>query len=77
MAPDWNLLDGGDIPWSCPGGVLSANPIGASGMLRFLQTALQLRGREHQVPDARRARWQAYGGGSQFFAMGVVGVDKP
>ena len=27
-------LDGGDIPWNCSGGVLSSNPIGASGVLR-------------------------------------------
>ncbi len=72
-------MDGGDIPWNCSGGVLSSNPIGASGMLRFLETALQIRGLagEHQVPEARRALGQAYGGGSQFFAMWVVGVDKP
>lgn len=72
-------LDGGDIPWNCSGGVLSSNPIGASGMLRFLETALQVRGQagEHQVPDARLALGQAYGGGSQFFAMWVVGAEKP
>jgi acetyl-CoA C-acetyltransferase len=74
-----SLIDGGDIPWNCSGGVLSSNPIGASGMLRFLETALQIRGLagEHQVPEARRALGQAYGGGSQFFAMWVVGVDRP
>jgi acetyl-CoA C-acetyltransferase len=72
-------MDGGDIPWNCSGGVLSSNPIGASGMLRFLEAALQVRGLAgaHQVPGARRALGQAYGGGSQFFAMWVVGADKP
>jgi acetyl-CoA C-acetyltransferase len=29
------------------------------------------------VPDARLALGHAYGGGSQFFAMWVVGADKP
>ena len=74
-----SMIEGGDIPWNCSGGVLSSNPIGASGMLRFLETALQVRGLagEHQVPDTRRALGQAYGGGSQFFAMWVVGADKP
>ena len=69
----------GDIPWNCSGGVLSSNPIGASGMLRFLEAALQVRGLAgaHQVEDARKALGQAYGGGSQFFAMWVVGSDKP
>ncbi|MHB1582782.1 MAG: thiolase domain-containing protein [Acidimicrobiales bacterium] len=72
-------LDGGDIPWNCSGGVLSSNPIGASGMLRFLEVALQVRGQagEHQVDGVRRALGQAYGGGSQFFAMWVLGTEKP
>jgi acetyl-CoA C-acetyltransferase len=69
----------GDIPWNMSGGVLSSNPIGASGMLRFLEVALQVRGLagEHQVDGARLALGQAYGGGSQFFAMWVVGSEKP
>jgi acetyl-CoA C-acetyltransferase len=72
-------LDGGDIPWNCSGGVLSSNPIGASGMLRFLEVAMQVSGKagEHQVEDVRRALGHAYGGGSQFFAMWVLGADKP
>ena len=71
-------LDGGDIPWNCSGGVLSSNPIGASGMLRFLEAALQVRNMagEHQVEGASRALGHAYGGGSQFFSMWVVGSDK-
>ena len=73
------FMDGGDIPWNCSGGVLSSNPIGASGMIRFLEVALQVRGEagEHQVDGVRRALGQAYGGGSQFFAMWVLAVDKP
>jgi acetyl-CoA C-acetyltransferase len=73
------FIEGGDIPWNCSGGVLSSNPIGASGMLRFLEVALQVRGEagEHQVDDVRRAFGQAYGGGSQFFAMWVLGTEKP
>jgi acetyl-CoA C-acetyltransferase len=72
-------MDGGDIPWNCSGGVLSSNPIGASGMLRFLEAALQVRGEAgaHQVDGVRRALGQAYGGGSQFFAMWVLATDKP
>jgi acetyl-CoA C-acetyltransferase len=72
-------LDGGDIPWNASGGVLSSNPIGASGMLRFLEAAMQVRGQagEHQVDGVRRALGHAYGGGSQFFAMWVLGTDKP
>lgn len=72
-------LDGGDIPWNMSGGVLCTNPIGASGMIRFLESALQVRSMagEHQVPGAKKALGHAYGGGSQFFAMWIVGSDKP
>ena len=69
----------GDLPVNMSGGVLSSNPIGASGMLRFAEAALQVMGEagEHQVQGARRALGHAYGGGSQFFAMWVVGADQP
>jgi len=69
----------GDLPVNMSGGVLSSNPIGASGMIRFAEAALQVRGAagEHQVDGARRALGHAYGGGSQFFAMWVVGADRP
>ncbi len=72
-------LDGGDIPWNCSGGVLSSNPIGASGMLRFLEAAMQVRGQagEHQVENVRTALGHAYGGGSQFFSMWVLNSAKP
>jgi acetyl-CoA C-acetyltransferase len=48
-------------------------------MLRFAEAAMQVMGRagEHQVAGARKALGHAYGGGSQFFAMWVVGADKP
>jgi len=69
----------GDLPVNCSGGVLCSNPIGASGMLRFAEAAMQIRRQagEHQIEDARVALGHAYGGGSQFFAMWVVGAEKP
>jgi acetyl-CoA C-acetyltransferase len=81
----WKLTESGataldgELPVNMSGGVLSSNPIGASGMIRFAEAALQVRGAagEHQVPDARRALGHAYGGGSQFFAMWIVGADRP
>ena len=81
----WQLTEAGGtamdgrLPVNCSGGVLSSNPIGASGMLRFGEAALQVRGAagEHQVDGVRRALGHAYGGGSQFFAMWVVGSEKP
>ncbi|CAN5436359.1 thiolase domain-containing protein [soil metagenome] len=81
----WKLTESGGtaldgmLPVNCSGGVLSSNPIGASGMLRFGEAALQVRGLagEHQVDGVRKALGHAYGGGSQFFAMWVVGSEKP
>ncbi len=69
----------GDLPVNPSGGVLSSNPIGASGMLRFAEAAMQVRGQagEHQVDGARTALGHAYGGGSQFFAMWLVSSDRP
>jgi len=70
---------GGALPINPSGGVLSSNPIGASGMLRFAEAAMQVRDQagEHQVDGARRAMGHAYGGGSQFFAMWIVGRERP
>jgi len=81
----WKLVEqgatalDGNIPWNCSGGVLCTNPIGASGMLRFAETAMQVRGQagEHQIDGAKTALGHAYGGGSQFFAMWVVRDTKP
>ena len=69
----------GDLPVNMSGGVLSSNPIGASGMLRFAEAAMQVRGQagEHQLDGVRRALGHAYGGGSQFFSMWIVGSEKP
>ena len=80
----WKLTEsgataiGGDIPINPSGGVLCSNPIGASGLLRFAEAAMQVMDRagEHQVAGARTALGHAYGGGSQFFAMWLV-ADTP
>lgn len=74
-----SLDQGGKCPWNCSGGVLSSNPIGASGMIRFAEAALQVRGMagERQVQGCKTALGQAYGGGAQFFAMWIVKADKP
>jgi len=85
LGEGWKLTEKGDtdfggrIPCNVSGGVLSSNPIGASGMLRFLEAALQVRGEagEHQVDGVRTAVGHAYGGGAQFFAMWVLRDTKP
>ncbi|MEV0342653.1 thiolase domain-containing protein [Nocardia sp. NPDC050713] len=81
----WKLVDdgttrfGGSLPINPSGGVLSGNPTGATGLVRFLEAALQVRGMagEHQVPGARRAIGHAMGGASQFHALWVVGDERP
>ncbi|MDF3294015.1 MULTISPECIES: thiolase domain-containing protein [Streptomyces] len=81
----WKLTESGvteldgDLPVNPSGGVLSTNPIGASGMIRFAEAALQVRGQagERQVDGARLALGHAYGGGSQFFSMWLVGSERP
>jgi acetyl-CoA C-acetyltransferase len=76
----WKMTDAGDteisgsFPVNCSGGVLSSNPIGASGLLRFAEAANQVRGvaGAHQVDGAKTALAMAYGANSQYFSMWVV-----
>jgi acetyl-CoA C-acetyltransferase len=79
MTVDGETTLGGALPVNPSGGVLSTNPIGASGMLRFAEAALQVRGQAgaHQVQGAKVALGHAYGGGSQFFAMWIVNSERP
>jgi len=81
----WRLVDlgatamDGSLPVNPSGGLLGANPIGAAGLVRFAEAAMQVRGTagEHQVDGARRALGHAAGGYSNCFAMWVVGRGKP
>ncbi len=81
----WELTESGAtsldgrFPVNASGGVLSANAIGAAGLIRCAEAAMQVRGTagEHQVDGARKALGHAYGGGSNYFAMWIVGADKP
>jgi len=75
MVEDGTTAMDGDFPVNPSGGVLSSNPIGASGMLRFGEAALQVRGMagEHQIEGAKVGLAQAYGGAAQYYAMWVVG----
>ena len=79
MVADGSTALDGRLPINPSGGVMSSNPIGASGLLRFLEAANQVRGKcgEYQVPGAKTALGHAYGGGSQFFAMWIVSSEPP
>lgn len=80
----WKIIERGEqkfgahLPINPSGGVLNTNPIGASGMLRLGEAALQVMGRAgaHQVEGARTALGHAYGGGSQYFAMWIVSSER-
>ena len=84
LGEGWKLTENGttaldgDLPINMSGGVLSSNPIGASGMIRFGEVALQVmhQANEYQVDGAKLAMGHAYGGASQFFAMWVVGNER-
>jgi acetyl-CoA C-acetyltransferase len=79
----WKLTDagetelGGGFPVNASGGVLSSNPIGASGLIRCLEAANQVRGTagDYQVDGADVALGHAYGGAAQYFAMWIVSSD--
>lgn len=68
----------GDIPFVPSGGCMATNPIGATGVVRFGEAALQVMGRagDHQVDGARRALATATGGINQFFTAAVLS-DTP
>ena len=67
---------GARCPINASGGVLSSNPIGASGLLRFAEAANQVRGAagEHQVDGAKVAIGMAYGANNQYFSTWAVGT---
>jgi acetyl-CoA C-acetyltransferase len=79
----WKLTDageteiGGKFPVNMSGGVLSSNAIGASGLIRCLEAANQVRGTagDYQVDGARVALGHAYGGAAQYFAMWIVSSE--
>jgi acetyl-CoA C-acetyltransferase len=79
----WKMTDAGEtemsgaFPVNPSGGVLSSNPIGASGMIRCLEAASQVRGTagEHQIEGAKVALGHAYGGAAQYFAMWIVASE--
>ena len=53
----------GELPVNPSGGVLSTNPVGASGVIRVAEAAMQIHGRggERQVPDVQTALATGYG----------------
>lgn len=54
---------GGKLPVNPSGGVLSTNPVGASGVIRTAEAAIQIHGKgdKRQVPDVNTALVTGYG----------------
>jgi acetyl-CoA C-acetyltransferase len=67
----------GDIPVVPSGGCMTANPIGATGLVRFGEAALQVMGRagDHQVDGARTALATACGGIDQFYTAAILAAQ--
>jgi len=80
----WKLLEEGITKFSgslpvCPsGGVLSTNPIGATGLIRVAEIALQVMGKagQRQVPNVERGLAHAWGGALQFHGAMIISKDK-
>lgn len=68
---------GGRQPVNPSGGVLCANPIAVTAMVRVAEAALQVRGRagERQVEGARTALATGIGGDHQFYGAMVLGGE--
>jgi acetyl-CoA C-acetyltransferase len=69
---------GGKCPVNPSGGVLSSNPIGATGLLRVADASLQLQERAgaRQVPDAKLALCTGFGG-CYWSDMLILSKGKP
>ena len=67
----------GDIPVNPSGGCLGANPIGAAGLIRLIEAAMQVTGKagDHQIPGARMAAAQTGGGWANLRGLAVVSSD--
>ena len=67
------LLDG-DIPVNPSGGCMGANPIGAVGLIRLIEGATQVMGRNesHQIKDAKLALVQSGGGWANLRGCAVL-----
>jgi acetyl-CoA C-acetyltransferase len=75
---DGNTDMGGELPINPSGGVISCNPIGATGLIRCAEAALQIMGKAEarQVPDVNFAVSTGFGG-CMWTDMLLHGKKKP
>ncbi len=67
----------GVLPCDPSGGTLCTNPIGATGLIRVAEAALQVMGKagDHQIPGAKQALAHAMGGVDQFNGVMILGSE--
>ncbi|MFB3926311.1 MAG: hypothetical protein ACE14T_09675 [Syntrophales bacterium] len=67
----------GELPCDPSGGTLCTNPIGATGLIRTAEAAMQVTGKagDHQIPGARTALAHAMGGVDQFNGIIILGSE--
>jgi Acetyl-CoA acetyltransferase len=77
LVEDGVTLRGGELPCDPSGGVLCTNPIGATGLLRVGEAALQVTGRagDRQIPGAKTALSHAMGGMDQLNGIMILGSE--
>lgn len=77
LVEDGVVLRGGELPCTPSGGVLCSNPIGATGLIRVGEAALQVTGRagKRQVPGAKTALAHAMGGMDQLNGIMILGSE--
>ena len=75
---DGNTDMGGELPINPSGGVIACNPIGATGLIRCAEAAMQVMGKAEgrQVPDVRFAVSTGFGG-CMWTNMLLHGKKKP
>jgi acetyl-CoA C-acetyltransferase len=68
----------GELPVNPSGGVIATNPIGATGLIRCAEAAMQIMGKagEHQVPDVKIAVSTGFGG-CMWSDILLYGKEKP
>jgi acetyl-CoA C-acetyltransferase len=69
----------GELPVDPSGGVLCNNPIGASGLIRVAEAALQVMGKaeQRQVPNVKTALAHAWGATIGFHTLMVLDKQAP
>ena len=77
LVEDGITLRGGELPCDPSGGTLCTNPIGATGLIRVGEAALQVTGRagDRQIPGAKTALAHAMGGSDQFNGLMIIGSE--